>query len=390
MHILYILNEFPKLSESFILNEVYGLGKVGHEVTIISLRKPAERVTHQELDSLNADVRYLPKPGMASGIYALRQQPKLHILSQHINILAPSELAGVAYIGPHLQREVEQLNRVPDHVHMHFLDWPKFAVDYIQLDVPVTITAHAFDIFTKGSDNQRKALADRVDKLITISEYNSRVLEKMVDVSNGVDVVRMGVSTQKFKPHNGAIHGRLLTVARFVEKKGILYAIDAVAKLVPKFPQIRYHIIGDGPDIHAIRDRVKRRGVSDHVALIGQVSDERLIHELDEAMAFILPSVIASDGDRDGVPIALMEAMAMETVPVTSPVSGIPELVTHEENGLMCEPRDVIQLSEMIKMLFIDESARQRMASQARSAVKRNFSVNNQIQSMDSVIHRMA
>lgn len=390
MHILYILNEFPKLSESFILNEIHGLGQVGHEVTIISLRKPAEDVAHQELDSLDADVRYLPEPGIASGIHALRKQPKSRIFSQHLNILTPSELAGVAYIGPHLKHEVERLNRDPAHIHMHFLDWPKFAVDYIQLDVPVTITAHAFDIFSQGSDSQRKALTKRVDKLITISDYNRRALENKVNASNGIDVVHMGVSSQKFKPSSGAIHGRLLTVARFVEKKGIEYAIDAVARLVAEFPQIRYHIIGDGPCVHAIRNRVKRRGVSDHVALLGQVSDERLINELDEAMAFILPSVIASDGDRDGVPIALMEAMAMETVPITSAVSGIPELVTHRETGLLCEPRDVRQLSKMIETVVVDESARQKMASLARSAIKENFSVKNQIQAMDSVIHRLA
>jgi len=111
------------------------------------------------------------------------------------------------------------------------------------------------------------------------------------------------------------------------------------------------------------------------VSILGHVTDERLIQELDEAEVFLLPCVIASDGDRDGIPVALMEAMAMETVPVSTTVSGIPELIDHETNGLLVDPGDVDELSAVLSKYFDEESGVEVSQAAARQRVLEAFDV---------------
>ena len=142
--------------------------------------------------------------------------------------------------------------------------------------------------------------------------------------------------------------------------------MDAIGRLDDR-DDLEYHIVGSGPQESMIRARIEEHGIEDTVSLLGHVSDERLIRELDQAELFVLPSVVAADGDRDGIPVALMEAMAMETIPVSTMVSGIPELIVHRENGLLVEPGDSEELAEVIRRYLkgsyeIDQTApRQRI-----------------------------
>ena len=200
-----------------------------------------------------------------------------------------------------------------------------------------------------------KTVCDSFDTILTISEYNERFLNVEVDPDAEVEVVRMGIRTEKFDPSANATGKRILTISRFVEKKGIEYALLAVADCVDEHPELEYRLIGSGPRRDRYDTLIERLGIEDNVTFLGSVSDETLIEELDRASAFVLPCVVAKDGDRDGIPVALMEAMAMETPVVSTYVSGIPELITDGENGFLCSERSVAKIASNIKTCLEDQ-----------------------------------
>jgi len=129
---------------------------------------------------------------------------------------------------------------LPEHVHAHIFDWPKFALGYLDLDVPMTVTAHASGLFQKGTHEQRRGLSERVDRIVTISEYSQEFLTKTVGIQTPIDVIHVGIRRKKFDPSDCAVPGRLLNEARFVEKKGMEYAVDAVSQLVDDYPDLEY------------------------------------------------------------------------------------------------------------------------------------------------------
>ncbi len=352
MNILYFVNRFPKLSESFIINEIHELEQQGHRIAVFSLRQPEIDLQHEEVQHLEAEVGYLPNPSVRSALQAPgRWCLQKKVLRRMIHTAPPVAHAGSAYIMGHCIRFVRSLDFEIDHIHGHFLNWPKLAADYVAsyFGVPYTTTAHAYGLYSNPNERLLRLLTDRMDRVVTISQYNRRYLREVIGTSSPVDVVHMGIDPSKFGPSESVFSGRILTVARFEEKKGIPYGIDAIGMIRDMVPNLKYHIIGSGEQESKIRDRIKKNGLEETVSLLGHVSDERLIQELDEADIFLLPCVIASNGDRDGIPVALMEAMAMETVPVSTTVSGIPELIDHRENGLLVEPSDSEELAEVIR-----------------------------------------
>lgn len=329
MNILYFVNRFPKLSESFVINEIHELEKRGHTVAVFSLREPQIDMSHDEVSELDAEVGYLPDPGIQSllGVPG-RWLLDTGVLRSMAHTSGPKVHAGAAYIAGHCIEFVESLDFRIDHVHGHFLNWPKLAAQYTaeRFDVPCTVTAHAYGLYSEPDPRMLRRLSDRLDRVVTISEYNKRYLLEEIGTETPVDVVHMGIDPEKFQPTEETVDGRILTVGRFVEKKGITYGIKAVAEVVEEVPDLEYHIIGSGPKEDEIRATIAANDLEDHVTILGNVTDEELIQEYDEAEIFLLPCVVAEDGDRDGIPVVLMEAMAMECVPVSTRVSGIPEL----------------------------------------------------------------
>ncbi|MFB1065820.1 glycosyltransferase [Natrinema sp. H-ect4] len=358
MNILYFVNRFPKLSESFIINEIHELEQRGHRIAVFSLRRPEIDMQHEEVNNLDATAGYLPEPSVQStlqtpGRWCLDRD----VLRRAVHSAPPVAHAGSAYIAGHCVRFVRSLNFDIDHVHGHFLNWPKLAMDYVasHFGVPSTTTAHAYGLYSDPNERLLQLLTNRMDRIVTISEYNRRYLRNQIKTTSPVDVVHMGIDPSKFHSSGSVVSNRILTVARFEEKKGIPYGIDAIGRIQEELPDVEYHIIGSGRQEAEIRNRIDKHGLEETVSILGHVSDDRLIRELDEAELFLLPCMIASDGDRDGIPVALMEAMAMETIPLSTRVSGIPELIDHGENGLLVDPGDADGLADVLREYFADE-----------------------------------
>lgn len=380
VNILYFVNRFPKLSESFIINEIHELERRGHQIAIFSLRRPEIGLQHEEIEHLEAKVGYLPDPSVGSALRAPGMWCiNLPVLNRMIHTSPVMVHAGSTYIAGHCNRFIQSLDFEIDHVHGHFLNWPKLAADYVatHFGVPCTTTAHAYGLYSKPNVGLLRLLANRMDRVVTISEYNKSYLREDVGTNSPVDVVHMGINPEKFQPTGNSVVGRVLTVARFEEKKGIPYGIEAIGRMHEKVPEFKYHIVGSGSQEDLIRDRISEYDLEEVVSLLGHVDDDQLIRELDQAEVFLLPCVVASDGDRDGIPVALMEAMAMGTIPVSTSVSGIPELIDHGVNGFLTPPGDVEALSNVLTGILGDDEDYEIQLSVLRETIASDFDIVN-------------
>jgi glycosyltransferase involved in cell wall biosynthesis len=384
---MYFVGEFPKLSESFIINELYELDQRGHNVSVFSIRRPSERVTHDEAEEMNLTVHYGEIPSFKS----LPELFSKHVLNSSVLRRAafiddPLYNAKCLHLGKQLIKAVNAEGGV-DMIHGHFAGPNRLAVTHAAayLDIPCTVTAHANEIFSDPDIQRLQRVCSRFDHVVVPSEYNKRYLREEIDVDTEMSVVPATTDVEKFEPSADCVSGRVLTVARLVEKKGHEYAIDAVAQLVEQGYDVEYHIVGSGEREEFLRERVRERGVEAYVEFLGHVSDERLNRELQEAELFVLPCVIASDGDRDVIPVVLKEAMATETACVSTTVSAIPEMITDGHDGVLVEPNDAEAVANAVSGLLDDPSRREQLAKNARNTVETKFDIRIAVDKLENV-----
>ncbi|WP_075935953.1 glycosyltransferase, partial [Halosegnis longus] len=378
MNIVYYLGAFPKLSESFVLNEIYELEQNGHNVAVCALNNPNEDIVHEEFDELDVPINYIPTPSYTD-ITALASTKALHprILKGIFYRASPKQHAANLFRAKRCINFVESLSWNPDHFHSHFatlsIFGAQYASDYYQ--VPFTITTHAYDLYKEPVGTYTSKLLQRANRVVTISEYNQEYIREQFAPETPIDIVRAGLKPEKFTPTEGAEPGRILTVSRFVEKKGLSYALEAIELATEEVPELEYHIVGSGALKPYLVNKADQLGIEKNVVFLDNVSDQRLVTELDEAQCFLLPCVIAESGDRDGIPVVLMEAMAMKTPPVSTTVSGIPELIDHKKNGLLTEPRDPDATANALVMLLNNNSERAAYADCARKKIVSDFNI---------------
>lgn len=389
MKILYYLSSFPKLSQSFVLNEIYELERRGHDIAVCALWEPDEQITHEEFAALDAPVYYVGELSAADA---------LGLFSR--DVLHPSVLREAQYRAPlathvaNLLRAercidfVDSLDWVPDHVHSHFATRLQYGGRLVasRLGVPFTVTVHAGEIYGEPIHAATPALLRSADRIVTISEYNRRHIREQYTDDVPIDIVRAGIRPEKFEPSSSVVDNRIVTVARLVEKKGLRYALEAVARIAERIPDVEYHLIGSGELETDLRRLTRDLDLQEHVRFLNSVSDERLHQELDEAACFLLPCVVTESGDRDGIPVALMEAMAMETPPVSTSVSGIPELVDDGENGLLVEPRNDEELAAVVFDLLSDGAVRSVYGEKAREKVVTTFNITTEASVLESTL----
>lgn len=385
MNILYYLETFPKTSESFILNEIYALEQTGHRVAVFALSGEDSEFTHTEFDSLNAPV-YHAGPigyGTLSELVSnttldsflrrdfLTGDGPIHKVRDHIRTVEFLEF-------------VSELNWDIDIVHTHFATDKKFPCINVakHFDAPFTVTTHAFDIFRDIDENTHRVLRS-ADRVVTISEYNRNYLSKKIGGETPIDIVRAGIRPEKFSPTDSTSEDRVLSVARFTEKKGLHYALEAVAIAAQEIPELEYHLVGSGRLYDDLVRTVAELGIQDNVTFLHNVSDEQLIAEYDEARCFLLPCVITASGERDGIPVALMEAMAMKTPPVSTTVSGIPELVDHKTNGYLARPRNPEETAAALVALFGNDSEWTEYCQHGRQKVTEQFNMMKEVAKLE-------
>lgn len=381
MDILYYVETFPKLSESFILNEIYELEQQGHNVAVFAHKRGSEDILHDEFSELEAETGYADTPG-------LTDFPDLFsstVLSPRVwwrayYRLNPVRLLAAFHRCQQCCEFIEDIGLDIDLVHNHFATPPNYAARYVSsyYDVPHTVTTHAFDLYDDVNEDFLQAFLNGASYILTISEYNRDHIQKYTNTPTSV--IRAGIRPEKFSPneYKDTVDNRILSVARLDEKKGLTDAIEAVSEIVDRGIDVEYHIVGKGPLRNTLESKIAAHGLEDTVSLLGHIDDKQLACEYDEAACFLLPSVITESGDRDGIPVVLMESMAVETPPVSTTISGIPELVDDGENGLLAPPGDVQSIADHLETLLESPDLQCEFGQNGRERISNEFNAKYQ------------
>lgn len=240
--------------------------------------------------------------------------------------------------------------------------------------IPYSFTAHANDIFVRPV-----ALREKVARsafCACISHFNTRYLTgKGCDPAKLV-VVRCGLDSAEYAytpPAASTGPVRIFSVGRLIEKKGFVPLLGALARVRDAGIAFQCQIVGDGPLMDTLKRRIADLQLDGQVELLGSQPQERVKALLSCATVFALPCIVAQDGDQDGIPVALMEAMALGVPVVSCPVSGVPELIQDGREGLLAPPHDETRLAEALGRLASDTDLRSRLAEAARARIEREF-----------------
>ena len=385
MRVAYLVSRFPKLSETFIVDEILALERCGVEIDLYAFvreRRSPARDARALADRCWITPVWSPWPWLAQLSWLVRAPKTLlsvwaRVVYAHrrsARLLARS-VAAVVLAAHHALR----MQRCGvEHVHAHWATHPALGAWVIHqlTGLPYSFTAHADDLFVNQILLAEKA--KRAAFVVTISEYNRRYLaEQLGAAAPRIEVVHCGVATSALDPapETAGAPFRIACVARLEEKKGHVLLVDACAQLVHRGVDVRCDLVGDGRKRSALAERIDGHGLADRVALHGAQSHAYALECIAHATAIALPSLVTATGRRDGIPVALMEAMALGRPVVASAVSGIPELVEHERSGLLVPPGDAVALADALARLAADPSLRRRLGAAARRRVAEAFDV---------------
>jgi colanic acid/amylovoran biosynthesis glycosyltransferase len=377
--IAYILKMFPRFSETFILNELLELERQGTTLRIFSLREPDDGIVHAEVALVHGTVTYV------------RLGQVLPVVRAHARVCGRAPLRYVRALGAALRprrrsslRHFLKAGAIADrvqreglvHLHAHFASTAASVALHVHrlTGVPYSFTAHAKDIYRHDLDLEYlRTKLDEARFAVTVSDYNRDHLRRL----GGDDVVRIynGLDLRRFVP-NGATPAEpplVLAVGRLVEKKGFDVLIEACRLLRDAGVRFRCVIVGKGELKRDLRRLVSAHGLEQHVELAGPLPREQLLELFPRASVLAAPCVVGGDGNRDGLPTVLTEALALKVPVVATPVTGIPELVEDGRTGLIVPERDAAALAGAIRRLIEEPEAAQRLAAAGRARVEQDF-----------------
>ena len=400
MTIGYIAQLFPSLSETFVYREVQALRTKGLKVKTFSISRPEVHELSGEAKKFLKDTFYVFPLNFSRFLLAhtwcLLTRPHRYfgtlwfcIMREHKtqkNRLRTFYHFCEAIL---IAKEVKRIGI--KHLHAHFALNPTTVALVVSrlVEVPFSFTAHANDIFCNPILLKEKIRAARF--IIAISEYNKRFLNNIVCGPKSLDrihVVHCGVDVQRFSPQRYrklSVKPIVLAVGRLVEKKGYPYLIRACKILVDKGYDFRCLIIGEGPQKGLLTQIIKETDLHEVVNLLGLVYQEHIREYFAKADIFVMPCIVDSDNDMDGIPVTLMEAMAMEIPTVSTSISGIPELVEHMKTGILVLPKNEVSLANAISTLIEKDDLARILGKAGRSKVKSEFEIQKNIDSLINI-----
>ncbi len=387
--IAYLAPEIPALSATFVYEEMFGLEALGCSILPITVHKPKQPA--QGLDHLISRTYCLydqsPFVIVLAGLFKL---PFLGLGAFRASRLLLSDLVNCGLHRLETWKLTYQFlaavklalllkARNCSHLHVHFAHVPAQIAMYASAmsGIPITIMAHANDIFERGLLLKKKA--ERAIKLVTISEFNRAYLEKIGVAKDKLAIVRCGVSfpiLPPARPFEIKTGYRLGTLGRLVEKKGIDVLIRAIAELQNRPYKIELSIAGDGPLRDELEELARGLNVAQCVKFEGSLTHGAVAKWMRELDAFVLACKKDKNGDMDGIPVVLMEAMSQSVPVISTRISGIPELVIHERTGILAKPDDHRDLAIQIDRMLESTELRERLVVEAAEHVQNEFGRN--------------
>ena len=388
--VVFVLKGYPRLSETFIAEEIRALERAGLDIRIVALRRPTDRTVHPVHREIVAPVTYLPE--------YLHRAP-LRVLHASWSLRRAQGLAAAwrAFVADFrrdpTRNRVRRLGQAlvlaaelppgAHRLHAHFLHTPASVVRYaaLLLGLPWTSSAHAKDIWTTPDwDLADKLLAARWT--VTCTRAGRDRLQSLSPPGKPVHLVYHGLRLDRFQPllplpsrrdgRDPAEPVRILAVGRAVPKKGFDTLLDALARL-PADRTWRLTHIGGGPELKRLRARASANGLADRIAWLGARDQAFVLAAYRAADLFVLPCRVAPDGDRDGLPNVLVEAQSQGLACLSTAVGGVSELIAHGRSGVLVPPGDPGVLAEALDALIVDPETRARYGRAGAERVRRSF-----------------
>jgi len=390
--VAFVLKGYPRLSETFIAQEILALERRGLDILIVSLRLPTDARTHPVHAEVRAPVLYLPEYLHRGPLRVLRAWLKVRRWASYRNVrgiwLRDLRRDFTASRARRFGQALVLASELPGgvgHLHAHFLHTPSSVTRYAAAlcGLPWTGSAHAKDIWTTPDWELREKLASCA-WLVTCTATNCEHLAKLAP-EDRVELVYHGLDLERFPPvpderpprmgQSVADSVIILSVGRLVEKKGTDVLLDALARLPANLHWRLVHV-GGGPLGRAVRRRAGKLGISARVEWRGAMTQTELLDEYRAADIFALASRVADDGDRDGLPNVLMEAQSQGLPCVATDVSAIHELVQRDVTGLLVAPESPDAFAAALEALITDPLRRRALGDAGRERVTTKFGMN--------------
>jgi len=396
--LIVVVKGYPRLSETFIAQELLGLEKAGIELAIVSLRHPTD-LTHQAVnDEIKATVTYLPEYIHRSPLRSLR------------GLISSARMPGFAQAFGQfladLRRDFSR-NRVrrfcqaavlakewpegAQWLHAHFIHTPASVASYASIirGIPWTVSAHAKDIWTSPDWELAEKLAT-ARWAVTCTQVGHQHLQSLAtDASSvhlsyhGLDLARFPVFDRPESNRDGTASDNpvvILSIGRAVEKKGFDILLGALA-LLPSTLSWRFVHIGGGAELPKLQALAQQSKIDDRITWLGATDQKEVLANYRLADAFVLACRITADGDRDGLPNVLVEAASQGLACVSTRISGIPEFF-NDENGLLVEPEDPDMLATALQEIIESPALRHQLGRAAEAKVRSEFDYHNSIKQL--------
>lgn len=402
----YVLKGYPRISETFISNEILLLEKLGFTMHLFSMRRPRESFSHPSVAEIKAQVNYLPTELLADfrklllpTIFLAAKRPKeFHVALRMASdgITKGQELATLKHLlqACHLTNSHLLPGTGIAQLHGHFAHSPTSVTMFASAlsNIPFSFTAHAKDIYTSDKEKLRRKIA-RARFVVTCTKHNKEYLQAVAgDCRTPIYCIYHGIDLDLFR--NGAAEDRqddsfqLLTVARITEKKGLPTIYRALALLRDKGIRFRHTLIGDGDDRESVLELIRTLGLDGHCRWLGTQTHEEVLHQFKQSDLFVLGCEIAKNGDRDGIPNVLVESLAMGVPALSTHVSAIPELLIDGETGLTVPPSEPEAMAVAMQRILFDDKLRQRLKERGRNYVKAHFDNSHSTRELAEIFQR--
>jgi glycosyltransferase involved in cell wall biosynthesis len=382
--VAYVVKRYPRFSETFIVNEILAHEAAGLDISIFALRPPSDTHFQQAISRVRAPVTYLRAAGIKAEMlwtamdqFGRAEAGSWELLGGHLGDAVDCSGTEV-YQALQLVREI-RAQRI-EHLHAHFATTAATVARLAarMAGIPYSLTAHAKDIYHEQVDRDElgRKLAD-ASAVVTVSDYNLDHLGRTYPASaahlhriyNGLDLDSFPYTP----PKTGS--PRIVAVGRLVEKKGFSDLLEACALLAQSQVDYQCELIGTGELEESLRGQIRQLHLEQRVRMTGPRPLPEVARALGEATMMVAPCITASTGDRDGLPTVLLEAMALGTPCISTRVAGIPELVRHEETGLLVSERQPAQLADAIGRMLTDAQLRVNLSVAARQLIEEQFDI---------------
>ncbi|HET6380042.1 MAG TPA: glycosyltransferase [candidate division Zixibacteria bacterium] len=391
LRLTYLHGRYPVLTETFIDREIQGLLDRGVDLEIVSIRPPDDRLSPAQ-QALRERVTYLLPASvgkvLAANAWALFRHPRTYV-STLVWLLTRDHGGEPRYrTALHFEAGVYAAwvlrNRAGVHIHAHFVDRAATValVAARFLGTTYSVTAHAREIYVKPV-----LLAERIGQAafaVTCTEYNRAHLERELgtDVTSRLIRLYHGIPMETYANRDGrqlVEPPLILSVAQLWERKGLRYLIEACALLRDRGTAFCCEIVGDGPQRGELQARIDHHRLGAQVTITGPMPHPEVLERYRRAAVFVLPCVVTDEGDRDGIPNVILEALASSLPVVTTMVSGIPEVVRDGETGRAVPERDPEALADAIAAILAEPAAALAMAERGRRLVESEFDVDRNV-----------